>query len=99
MGSVCGAPVLDMELNIGSRIPGKTADLIILDPSDINFAPRWDWLSQIVFSGQPGNVAYVFVDGKPLKVAGRVVGGGQAEIVQAVEATTQRIKKALQAQK
>jgi hypothetical protein len=41
----------------------------------------------------------VFVDGKPLKVAGRVVGGGQAEIVQAVEATAQRIKKALQAQK
>jgi 5-methylthioadenosine/S-adenosylhomocysteine deaminase len=99
MGSLGGAEVLDMEHNIGSLIPGKKADLIILDPSHINFAPRWDWLSQIVFNGQPSNVAYVFVDGKPLKVAGRVVGGEQAEIVQAVEATAQRIKKALQAQK
>jgi 5-methylthioadenosine/S-adenosylhomocysteine deaminase len=67
-----------------------------LDPSAINFAPRFDWISQIVLNGQPTNVEYVFVDGRPLKAGGKLVGVSGTAIVQAAEQAAQRIKKALE---
>jgi 5-methylthioadenosine/S-adenosylhomocysteine deaminase len=82
---------------IGSLTPGKSADLIILDPSRVNFAPRWDWLSQIVFNAQPTNVEYVFAGGKPLKAAGQLVGVSPADTIQAAERAALRIKESLQA--
>jgi 5-methylthioadenosine/S-adenosylhomocysteine deaminase len=99
MATMGGAEVLDMEDTIGSLTPGKKADLIILDPGGINFAPRWDWVTQIVFNGQPTNVEYVFVDGKPLKAEGKILGVSLAEVVQAAEDAAKRIRKALEKQK
>jgi 5-methylthioadenosine/S-adenosylhomocysteine deaminase len=96
MATLGGTEVLDMEEAIGSLTPGKKADLIILDPSAINFAPRFDWISQIVLNGQPTNVEYVFVDGRPLKAGGKLVGVSGTAIVQAAEQAAQRIKKALE---
>ena len=73
MATLGGAEVLDMEDIIGSLTPGKQADIIVIDPAAINFAPRWDLLNQIVFNGQPRNVEHVFVAGKALKSAGQVL--------------------------
>ena len=70
---------------IGSLSPGKQADLILLDPRDANFAPRWDWLSQIVLNGQPKNVTHVFVAGRPLKADGTLVGVSPPAAVQAAD--------------
>lgn len=58
----------------GSLTPGKKGDVIIIDPGTINFAPRFDWISQIVFNGQPANVLWVFVNGQALKARGKLVG-------------------------
>jgi 5-methylthioadenosine/S-adenosylhomocysteine deaminase len=46
-----GAAVLDMAASIGSLTPGKQADVVILEPRGVNFAPRLDWVNQIVFNG------------------------------------------------
>jgi 5-methylthioadenosine/S-adenosylhomocysteine deaminase len=43
----------------------------------------------------PANVEWVFVDGRPLKADGRVVGIESAPIVQAAESAARRIKEAL----
>jgi 5-methylthioadenosine/S-adenosylhomocysteine deaminase len=90
-----GAEVLDMAGQIGSLAPGKKADVIILDPAAINFAPRHDWLAQIVFNAQPANVETVFVEGRPLKMAGRLVGMNPAAAVAAAEQVAARVREAL----
>lgn len=77
-----GAEVLNMEDQIGSLTPGKQADLIIIDPNQLNWAPHLRPINQIVFNGQPQNVSWVFVAGTPLKRDGRLVGVNVAELLQ-----------------
>ena len=56
MATLGGAEVLGIADKVGSLTPGKKADIIILDPATVNFAPQVDWVSQIVLNGQPRNV-------------------------------------------
>jgi len=95
MATVDGAKLLDMDKQIGSLTPGKKADLIILDPRAINFAPRMEWISQIVFNGQPANVEWVFVDGRALKARGQLVGVQPAAVVKAADEVSARIRRFL----
>lgn len=95
MATVDGAKLLDMDDQIGSLTPGKKADLIILDPGAVNFAPRFEWISQIVFNGQPANVEWVFVDGRALKRRGQLVGVHPEAIVQAAQEVAKRIQRFL----
>src|SRR5262249_31088281 len=67
LATLGGAEVLDMTDQIGSLAPGKQADIIVLNPQTLNFAPRFDDVSQVVFNAQPSNVEWVFVDGSVLK--------------------------------
>ncbi len=93
MATIGGAEVLDLDTQIGSLTPGKKADVIILDPSRVNFAPQVEWLSQIVFNGQPGNVEWVVVDGRPLKARGRLVDVDPAAIVREAEEAARRFRQ------
>jgi len=95
MATVDGAKLLDMDDQIGSLTPGKKADLIILDPGAVNFAPRFEWISQIVFNGQPANVDWVFVDGRALKSKGQLVGVHPETIVQTAQEVAKRIQQFL----
>jgi 5-methylthioadenosine/S-adenosylhomocysteine deaminase len=95
MATLGGAEVLDMASHIGSLTPGKQADVLILDPGRANFAPRLNWVNQLVFNGQPANVDWVFVDGQPLKAGGRVLDIDPTSIVQAADAAARRIKQDL----
>jgi len=95
MATMGGAEVLDMQGSIGSLTPGKKADLILINPNATNFAPRWDWPSQLVFNGQPSNVEYVFVGGKVRKAGGEVLDVAQGELQQSVQDTVARVKTVL----
>jgi 5-methylthioadenosine/S-adenosylhomocysteine deaminase len=81
-----------MHDQIGSLTLGKKADVIILDPGAVNFAPRFEWISQIVFNGQPGNVEWVFVDGRALKRKGQLMGVHPEAIAQAAQEVAKRIQ-------
>lgn len=96
MATLGGAEVLDMEDQIGSLTPGKQADLLILNPEKVNFAPRFNWPAQIVLNGQPSNVEYVFVAGKPLKVEGNVLISNQEKLLKDIQKASDRIQKDLQ---
>ena len=74
MATIGGAGVLGLEQQVGSLSPGKQADIIALNPDMVNFAPRFDWVSQIVLNAQPANVEWVFVAGRTLKCQGKLVG-------------------------
>ncbi|MCX5195391.1 amidohydrolase family protein [Streptomyces sp. NBC_00249] len=92
MATLGGAEALGIADRVGSLTPGKRADLVVLDPAALNFAPRFDWVGQIVFNGRPENVDAVFVDGRPLKLGGRLVDVDTARVVREAEAAATRIR-------
>ncbi|MEV3993502.1 amidohydrolase family protein [Streptomyces sp. NPDC049837] len=73
MATLGGAECIGMADRIGSLTPGRCADVVVLDPGTLNFAPRIDWTSQIVLNGQPPNVSHVFVDGRLRKADGQLL--------------------------
>jgi 5-methylthioadenosine/S-adenosylhomocysteine deaminase len=83
LATLGGAEVLGLDKEIGSLTPGKKADLQVIDTHQLNFAPRVDWASQLVFNTQPTNVQWVFVNGVALKKDGRVVGDIDRTIAEA----------------
>ena len=95
MATIGGAEVLDMEDQIGSLTPGKKADVIVLNPADFNFGPRFNVISQIVFNAQPANVKWVFVDGQPLKKEGQLM-NVPPDIMQRAEEAAGRVKHMLE---
>jgi 5-methylthioadenosine/S-adenosylhomocysteine deaminase len=64
-------------------------------PTGINFAPRFDWLGQLVFNAQPPNVAFVFVNGRPLKAKGQFAGVSPTAVVKAAEESSARVRRNL----
>jgi 5-methylthioadenosine/S-adenosylhomocysteine deaminase len=95
LATLGGAEVLDMADQIGSLAPGKQADIIILNPQTLNFAPRFDDLSQVVFNAQPGNVEWVFVDGRVLKERGQLVGVDAETVIADANRAARRVHTAL----
>ncbi|MBX3197279.1 MAG: amidohydrolase family protein [Labilithrix sp.] len=59
---------------IGSLRPGKDADLVILDASAPNMVPLNLAREAVVMQAHAGNVETVMVRGKPVKLAGALVG-------------------------
>lgn len=94
MATLGGAEVLGLDGAIGSLTPGKQADLQVINPAELDFAPQLDWVSQLVFNGQPANVEWVFVAGRALKRDGRVL-GDQARVIADAQAASDRIQKLL----
>ncbi|MFJ5547448.1 amidohydrolase family protein [Streptomyces sp. NPDC093225] len=94
MATLGGAEVLGLADQVGSLTPGKRADLLVIDPATLNFAPRFDWIGQIVFNGRPENIDAVFVDGRALKFAGRLVDVDTDGVVREAEAAATRLRSA-----
>ncbi|MEW2417219.1 amidohydrolase family protein [Streptomyces sp. NPDC046866] len=94
MATLGGAEVLGLADRVGSLTPGKRADVVVVDPAALNFAPRFDWIGQIVFNGRPENVDAVFVDGRALKLGGRLVGIDTDRVVREAEAAAARLRAA-----
>ena len=86
-----GAEVLDMESQIGSLTPGKQADVIVIDPRTINFAPSLSLVNQLITNGQPQNVKDVFVAGRPLKSNGELVGVNVKKVIKNAQSAADRI--------
>ena len=92
MATLGGAEALGLEDQIGSLTPGKQADLQIFDPEAINFAPRVDWISQLVFNGQPSNVEWVFVAGRVLKRDHRLIAVDTEQVLDEAQEAADRVR-------
>jgi len=95
LATLGGAEVLDMAHQIGSLAPGKQADIIIVNPQTLNFAPRFDDVSQVVFNAQPSNVEWVFVEGRVLKERGQLVGVDAETVIADARRVARRVHPAL----
>ncbi|MEU6901127.1 amidohydrolase family protein [Streptomyces virginiae] len=94
MATLGGAEALGIADRVGSLTPGKRADVVVIDPAALNFAPRFDWVGQVVFNGRPENIDAVFVDGRPLKLDGRLVDVDTGRVVREAEAAATRLRGA-----
>jgi 5-methylthioadenosine/S-adenosylhomocysteine deaminase len=73
MATIEGARTLGLDDRIGSLTPGKQADLILLD-IDLPNLSLVNNLPAAVVLADNHNVDTVFIAGRPVKVAGRIVG-------------------------
>ncbi|MFJ6747061.1 amidohydrolase family protein [Streptomyces sp. NPDC091266] len=94
MATLGGAECIGMADRVGSLTPGKRADVLVLDPGTLNFAPRYDWTSQIVLNGQPPNISEVFVDGYRRKSGGALVGVDTEQVVREAERAATHVRAA-----
>ncbi|MFI9358969.1 amidohydrolase family protein [Streptomyces lydicus] len=89
-----GAEYFGMADRIGSLTPGKRADVVVLDPGTLNFAPRFDWTGRIVLNGQPPNVREVYVDGRLRTARGELLHVDTARVVREAERAAARVRAA-----
>ena len=56
IATIGGAAALQLDKEIGSLTPGKRADIILVQKTDINMVPVIDPYYSLVYSGGPGNM-------------------------------------------
>jgi 5-methylthioadenosine/S-adenosylhomocysteine deaminase len=72
LATIEGARSMGMADLIGSLVPGKRADLILVDTRQPNLAVFTDPAHMIVEAAQPANVDTVMIDGRIVKRGGRL---------------------------
>jgi 5-methylthioadenosine/S-adenosylhomocysteine deaminase len=65
MATLGGARALGLDAQIGSLIPGKQADVIAIDLSDVATQPCYDPISHLVYAAGREQVRHVWVAGRP----------------------------------
>jgi cytosine/adenosine deaminase-related metal-dependent hydrolase len=71
-----GARMLGRENQIGSLTPGKLADLVIIDASDLNLVPVHDPVAAVVMQTSLANIEAVMIGGVWKKRNGRLLADG-----------------------
>ncbi|MGL9618685.1 amidohydrolase family protein [Bradyrhizobium sp. U531] len=71
-----GARMLGREHQIGSLTPGKLADLVIIDASDLNLVPVHDPVATVVMQTSLANIEAVMIGGAWKKRNGRLLADG-----------------------
>ena len=91
-----GARALGLEAEIGSIEAGKRADLVLLRPRRLHFAPDQDPYSTVVYGARADDVRATWVDGQPLVRDGELVREDEAELMaEAAQAATALKRRAL----
>lgn len=82
-----GAWALGLIRHIGSLVPGKRADILLLDTQDINtvWSRQGDPSALLVYSATPDNIDAVWVEGKPVKYGGRLLNLDEERLFQGAE--------------
>ena len=68
-----GARALQMEDKIGSLTPGKKADIVLLDATDVCLTPINDPVNAVVQFADRSNVDTVLIGGEVVKSAGKLI--------------------------
>src|SRR5512142_2195636 len=74
MATLDGARALGLEGEIGSLVPGKSADLAAMDLSSLETLPCYDAASHLVYAAGREHVTHVWVEGRARLVERRLTG-------------------------
>jgi 5-methylthioadenosine/S-adenosylhomocysteine deaminase len=89
--TVNGAEALGLGSRIGSLVPGKQADLILVGGEALNMVPRPEPVGSVVVQANASNVDTVLVAGRVVKRGGALVGADTARIRRLAEESRERI--------
>ena len=73
MATIEGAKALQLDDQVGTLTPGKRADIIMIDASDILTAPAHSPVQTVVFEANPHHIDTVLVDGEVVKRDGELL--------------------------
>lgn len=72
--TINGAKALGIDHLVGSIVPGKQADIVLLNANHLNMAPVTDPVMSIIMHANSSNVDTVLINGKIKKRGGHLVG-------------------------
>lgn len=90
MATIDGARTLGLEDKIGSLTPGKRADILVVRPAYAELAIP-NSLDAAIAVTDPSHIEHVFVDGRPLKLNGELLGHDLAEIRKRARVSRERL--------
>jgi 5-methylthioadenosine/S-adenosylhomocysteine deaminase len=89
--TVAGAVATRLDRKIGSLVPGKQADLILLRADTLNVMPVNDIKTAVVLNMDARNVDTVLVAGKIVKQHGRMIGVDMKQLLARLYASRDRV--------
>jgi 5-methylthioadenosine/S-adenosylhomocysteine deaminase len=89
--TTAGAVATRLDHKVGSLVPGKQADLILLRADTLNVMPLNDMKTAVVLNMDPRNVDTVLVAGRPVKRHGRMIGVDMKQLASRVYESRDRI--------
>lgn len=93
LATIEGARSMGVDREVGSLVPGKRADLVMVNTRAVNLGVFSDPAHLIVEAAQPANVDTVIVDGKILKRGGALVGVDVGEIIDSAAAASAAVRR------
>lgn len=89
------ARMLGVDDRVGSLTPGKQADIAVIDATNWNLWPVHDPYATVIMQANAGNVEHVLIEGQFRKRSGELLGVDGARIRRDLEASGQRIVRAM----
>lgn len=93
LATIDGARSVGLEHEIGSLIPHKRADLIMIQTHQVNLGVFTDPAHMIVEGAQPANVDTVIIDGQFVKRAGNLVQTNVDEVLDQAYAANRAVRE------
>lgn len=93
LATIEGARSMGIGDRVGSLVPGKRADLIMVDTRDVNLAVFTEPAHLLVEAAQPANIDTVMVDGRILKRDGKLTAVDTAQVTSEARAALAALRK------
>jgi 5-methylthioadenosine/S-adenosylhomocysteine deaminase len=93
LATIGGARSMGIDHLVGSLVPGKRADLIMISTDDVNLGVFTAPANMLVDAGQPSNVDTVVVDGRILKRHGKLTALDKRQVISEASAALTAIRK------
>jgi cytosine/adenosine deaminase-related metal-dependent hydrolase len=93
-----GARMLGRDSRIGSLVPGKLADLVVINADDLNLCPVHDPVSTVVMQTSLANIEAVMIGGEWKKRDGRLLVGGLEQKKERLARSGQGLVQAIERQ-
>jgi cytosine/adenosine deaminase-related metal-dependent hydrolase len=90
-----GARMLGQQDRIGSLVPGKQADLVVIRADTLNMQPVHDPVSAVVMQASLANVESVMIAGRWRKRGGRVLDADIGSLLESLRLSGQKITQAM----
>lgn len=93
LGTIEGARSLGIDGHVGSLVPGKRADLILVSTGHVNMGVCTDPANLLVEAAEAANVDTVMVDGRMLKHDGQLTAVAVEQLVEDADAAFQAVRQ------